>query len=458
MNKINGKQLVLDTLEHKNVPRPAWVPYAGIHAGKLANYSAIEVLQDADKCLESIIEVNRLYNPDGQTVLFDLQLEAEILGCELKWVEKNLPSVVSHPLHGTDEIPDKLIDKMDGRLPLVWEVMRKFKKAVVHNTALYGLYCGPFTLASHLRGTAIFMDMIKNPDYVHKLLEYTTKIAIQMTDFYIEEGMDVIVPVDPLMSQISPKHFKLFFLKPYTDLFNYTREKNVYSSFFVCGNATHNIDLMCQCGPDGIAVDENVDMVTAKKVTDRHNVVLGGNIPLTTAMLFGTQQDNMKYVVDMLDTLAEEGLSINKNLIVSPGCDMPYDVPPQNAVAVAQAVQDIDAARKVVDNYTSTSFDDIDVELPDYSALEKPLMEVYLLDPIACAACTYMQAAAHAAMKILGDRVDVAEYQYNTPENIARIQKQEVTCLPSIYLNGELKYPSIIPGTDELVAELEKLM
>lgn len=455
---LSGKALIESILRHEEVPRPAWVPYAGIHAGKTKGYNAMEVLQDPDKLLESILEVNRLYNPDGQTVMFDLQLEAEILGCELYWAKDNLPSVVSHPLEGTDEIPRKLPEKSDGRLPMVWDVMRRFKKEVGDSTALYGLFCGPFTLASHLRGTKLFMNMVKKPDYMHQILEYTTEIACRMVDFYAEEGMDVIVPVDPLMSQISPKHFEKFFLEPYTRLFEYIRSKQAYSSFFVCGNAIHNIEMMCRTRPDAVAVDENVDMIRAKKITDSYNVVLGGNIPLTTVMLYGNQQDNMKYTVDLLDSIEEAGLSIHKNLIVAPGCDMPYDTPPQNSVAVAQAVQDTDAIRDLVQNYSNTTFDDIDVNLPDYADLKKPLMEAFLLDPIACAACTYMLAAAESAKEHLGDAIDFAEYRYNNMEHIAHMQKMGVTCLPSIYINGELKYPSIIPNTDELVEELKKHM
>lgn len=455
---MNGKELIAAIHRHEEVVRPAWVPYAGIHAGKTKGYNALKVLQDEDKLLESLLEVNRLYSPDGQTVMFDLQLEAEILGCELKWVEKNLPSVVSHPLSKTDEIPAAMIEKTDGRLPMVWNVMRRFKKEVGETTALYGLFCGPFTLASHLRGTAIFMDMVKKPDYLHALLDYTTSIACRMTDFYSQEGMDIIVPVDPLMSQISPKHFEKFFLKPYTRLFEYIRSKGAFSSFFVCGNAIHNIEMMCRCAPDAIAVDENVNMVKAKTITDSYNVVLGGNIPLTTVMLFGTQQDNMKYTIDMLDSIRDAGLSVNRNLIVAPGCDMPYDVPPQNAVAVAQAVEEPEAIRALVADHNSTDFSSIDVQMPDYKALDKPLLEAFLLDPIACAACTYMLAAAESAKEVLGDRIDFAEYRYNNPEDIARMQKQQIACLPSIYINGELIYPSIIPGTDELVSKLQEFM
>jgi uroporphyrinogen decarboxylase len=53
---------------------------------------------------------------------------------------------------------------------------------------------------------------------------------------------------------------------------------------------------MCETGPDSISVDENVNMKGAKEKTDGFNIALGGNIPLTTTMLHGNQQDNMKFV------------------------------------------------------------------------------------------------------------------------------------------------------------------
>ena len=46
--------------------------------------------------------------------------------------------------------------------------MRKMKRQVGDRTALYGLVCGPMTLASHLRGTEIFMDMFDHMDYLQR--------------------------------------------------------------------------------------------------------------------------------------------------------------------------------------------------------------------------------------------------------------------------------------------------
>ncbi len=452
MESITGRELLIRTLKHeKNLPRVPWVPFAGIHSGKLKGYTATEVLTDADKLFESLLEVNRLYRPDGQPVLFDLQVEAEILGCELVWAEKAPPSVSTHPLNDDKTIHEYLPEKTDGRLPLILDVMKRFKAEVGNTTALFGLICGPFTLASHLRGTELFMDMFMDPDYVHKLVEYTSSVNKRIAEYYIEAGMDVIAIVDPLVSQISPQHFAQFLSAPFTGIFSFLREKGVLSSFFVCGNATRNIEEMCKTDPDSIFIDENIDMVEVKKITDRYNIVLGGNIPLTSIMLYGTQQDNMKYVIDLLDKLNHH------NLAIAPGCDMPYDVPPENAIGVQQAVRDTEGVRKMLENYQVSDID-VDIELPDYDSLEKPLIEVFTLDSATCAACTYMMNAVNVAKEHFGDKIDCVEYKFTTREGIARVKKMGIKNLPCIYINGELKYSSIIPSRNDLFNSIEEYL
>ncbi|MEL7602705.1 MAG: uroporphyrinogen decarboxylase family protein, partial [Bacillota bacterium] len=382
---MTGKELIFQTFRHETTQRVPWVPFAGVHAGKLKGYNAREILTDEEKLFSSLMEVHKLYMPDGMPIVFDLQLEAEILGCELVWAENNPPSVLTHPFEADDAAYDKVVGADDGRIPLIMNVCKRVKAAVGDTTALYGLFCGPFTLASHLRGTKLFMDMKRNPDRVHALMEYVYQNACSMVDLYAEAGMDIIAPVDPLVSQISPVHFRTFLSDVYTRLLDYIRSKGLYSSFFVCGNALRNIEEMCLTKPDGISIDENIPMATAKEITDRYNVVIGGNIPLTTTMLFGNQQDNMKFIVDMLDSVDRH------NLIVSPGCDMPFDVPIENTIAVAETVRDIEKYRELVKNYESVGAD-VEVELPDYDALPRPLLEAFTLDSASCAACTYMWA------------------------------------------------------------------
>ena len=98
-----SKELLFRALNHQPVERAPWVPFSGVHSGLLKGYNAEEVLKDGDKLFESLLEVNKIYSPDGQPVIFDLQVEAEILGCDLKWVNDSPPMVVTHPL-STDKI------------------------------------------------------------------------------------------------------------------------------------------------------------------------------------------------------------------------------------------------------------------------------------------------------------------------------------------------------------------
>ena len=111
----------------------------------------------------------------------------------------------------------------------------------------------------------------------------------------------------------------------------------------------------------------------------------------------------------------------------------------------------------MTENYVSATFD-IAVELPDYANLKKPLVEVFTLDSATCAACTYMMGAADVAKAHFGDAIDLVEYKFTQKENIARCVKMGVKNLPSIYINGELKFSSIIPSREELQAAIEAVL
>ena len=442
-----GKELILKTLRHEKTDEIPWVPFAGVHAGQLKGFTAEEMLTNADNIVESLKEVNKLYMPDGLPVLFDLQVEAEILGCDLLWAKDNPPSVKSHPLAAEKTLPCscKMPTPESGRMPMILDAMKRTKEAIGEEVALYGLICGPFTLASHLRGSDIFMDMMKDKNYVKDLMAFCGQVAVKMCEMYIDAGMDVIAVVDPLISQVSPKMIEKLLSESFIGVFDYIRSRDCLSSFFVCGNATSQIEVMCKMGPDGVSIDENVDLAKAKEITDKYNITIGGNIPLTTTMLHGTQEDNIKSVIDLIDSVEDK-----RNFIVSPGCDMPYATPRENTIACAQAVKNPESSRKLIENYES-SFDDIEVEIPDYANEEKVIVELFLLDPEQCAACTYMKASAVDAYEEMKDIAEIREYKYFIKEDIARTRKMGVKNLPTMCIDGEQKFISIIPSREELL-------
>ncbi|MDC7234193.1 MAG: uroporphyrinogen decarboxylase family protein [Spirochaetales bacterium] len=440
---MNGKDLVFKAFRGETVERAPWVPYTGVQIANLKGYNAEEILKDGDKLFDCLVESNKQYSPDGQPVVFDLQIEAEILGCDLLWAEDSPPTVKSHPLADTKEIPSKIPAKTEGRLSMILDVMNRIKAEVGDSTALYGLVCGPFTLASHLRSTNIFMDMYDDEEYVKNLIAYATDIAIGVADYYIEAGMDIIGSVDPLISQISPDMFDQFMAADYKRFFDHVRSKGVFSSFFVCGDATKNLEVMAKSGPDCLSIDENIDIVEAKKVTDAHNIMISGNLQLTVTMLLGNQKDCQKAAIELMDKVGTE------RFILAPGCDLPFGVPIENIVGVGQAVQNIDATRTFLESYVKEEVE-IDVEMPDYDNLDHVLIEVLTIDSATCAACGYMKAAADDMVEIFGDKVKVVERKILEPENIARLGKLGVANLPSLAVNGKVTHVSLIPSRAEL--------
>lgn len=136
---------------------------------------------------------------------------------------------------------------------------------------------------------------------------------------------------------------------------------------------------------------------------------------------------------------------------------MPYKVPDENAIGTAQAVLETDSVREMVKAYVAAE-DGIDVKLPDYTRLDKPLIEVFTLDSTTCAACAYMIGAANTARETFGDAVELVEYKFTVKENIARCKKMGVKNLPCIYINGVLHFSSIILGREALENAIQNAM
>ncbi len=447
---MTGKQIIMDVLQGKDVARTPWVPYTGSQIANLKGYAADEMFQNADKYLECLLQAADDYQADGMPAIFDLQVEAEILGCDLTWYKNTPPTVCTHPLSNEFTIPTQKLQKTDGRIPLIMDVMKRFK-AAKPEIAMYGLVCGPFTLASHLRGTGIFMDMYDSEDEVKALVEYCTDVVIDLAKYYIEAGCDIIAAVDPLVSQISPDMFETFLHDSYSRLFKTIEDLGIPSSFFVCGDATKNIEPMCKTKPSCIAIDENVNIVEAKKITDAYNIVMSGNLQLTITMLLGTQQDNQKEAIELMDKMGK------KNFILAPGCDVPFDAPAANVAGVGQAVHNTEAVRKALESYVAVS-DLPDVEIPDFKANDYVTLEVITIDSQTCAACGYMVAAANDAAKGFGDKVKVVERSIMYKETLAYITKVGLANLPSIMIDGEVRHISLIPPVQKLAAELQEAL
>ncbi|MCE5284642.1 MAG: uroporphyrinogen decarboxylase family protein [Pelosinus sp.] len=448
---MNGKERVLKTLSFEPVDRTPWVPYAGVQTANLIGVDAEEYLKSADNIVKGITKAYEMYQPDGLPIVFDIQMEAEALGCELKWAKNNPPAVATHILESKELSELKLPSENDGRYPIALDAARQLAEKFGDKIALYALICGPFTLALHLRGIKIFSEMMKKKEDVDKLMAFCVEVGKDLARMYAETGVEVIAFVDPMTSQISPKHYERFVKQPTLELNRYVRNTlGLKVTSFCCGDSTKNLELMCQTETDGIAFDENVSLAHAKEVASKYKVSFGGNLPLTTVMLFGSPIENVE------EARKEMEIGKGTGFILSPGCDIPYNTPINNLVAISNY---INGKFSSLDDLGSAQDDGAEDEAEFEDVEIKPghvFIEIVTLDSEGCAPCQYMCEAVKIILPKYEGKITWRESLVKTRAGIKRMAKLGVKNLPAMLINNEVVFDNITPSEKELMDAIEK--
>jgi MtaA/CmuA family methyltransferase len=448
---MTGRERIRKAFAREATDRTPWVPFVGVHGASLLGLGAEAYLKSADHIVAGVSKAVELYAADGIPVVFDLQIEAETFGCKLNWAEDSPPAVTSHPLslaEGGSLAEMRIPGRGDGRIPICLEATRRLRTAYP-DTALYGLITGPFTLALHLMGTDIFMQMFDAPSHVGDVLAFCRDVCLAMSEYFLEAGCDVIAVVDPMTSQIGPDQFVEFVSPVAKPVFEFIRKKGGLSSFFVCGHAEQNLQVMCDCRPDNVSVDENIPLQTIKNICLASDTSFGGNLQLTTVLLLGSPAEAQRNAVNCLEIGGDTGF------ILAPGCDLPFAVPPENLTAIAVVIAD-EYAREVAKAQQQVAHEENLLDLSDYGSTDKVVVDIITLDSEACAPCQYMVESVRRIAPEFEGVVEWREHKIKQRNSLLFMSSLMVRNIPTICIDGQITFVSRIPPRDELVAAIQK--
>lgn len=282
--------MLIDAYRGKRTATSPWAPYAGVHCAFLINEPADKFLQDPNLLAKGIVETAKRYKADGIPLLFDLSVEANAVGCDLKWWPDNVPSVTNHPCSNKTPADAGLTlpTKESGRWPVIFEAAKIVKPQLDElDCALMGLFCGPLTLASHLAGVRIFTDVYKNKEFAAEVCKFAGEVGAISAQFYAEMGCDIICNVDPVASQIKPATFREYVTPNCTASTKAIHDAGLTSSFFICGDCTKVMEEVCKLGTHGFAIDEQLNMIFVRDMARKYNKGFGGNLKLTLALSLG---------------------------------------------------------------------------------------------------------------------------------------------------------------------------
>lgn len=332
---MTSLNVVLESLKVGYHDRIPVVPLVGIHSAKLAEISVSDALRDAEKMAKAELFALNRYGYDGIFPFMDQTVEAEAMGCEIYEREGEIPAVAKSIVKEPEdieklEVPDP---QRDGRFPVFLRAVEEISEKVGGDVAVCAYITGPFTLASHLMGIEqVFINCIRSPEVLDELLKVTTSVSMRYGKDIVDMGAHVVMILEPVAALISPTHFKQFVTSYISKMADNIRRNNAFSILHICGNTSALLEGMAKTGVDGVNINASVDIGFAEgKVGDK--VCIMGNIDPIKAMLDGSPENVKKASEECIGKAGE------RRFILSSGCEIPKDTPPENVDAMVKVVR-----------------------------------------------------------------------------------------------------------------------
>jgi uroporphyrinogen decarboxylase len=213
METYTGRQRVKAAFKREYADVVPAYPILGQFTSQLIGVSIKEFLTDKEKLAKAEIAAYERYRPDIIVVMGNLLMEAEAMGNELKFPDDGM--CISKKVALEDKgklsslsVPDPY---KDGRLPDYMDACKMIKGAIP-DSSVGAVIAGPWTIAIALRGAAeLIRDAMKDPAYVHELMELTTEVAIRFGLAIPSTGAGMSYSEAPASaSLISPKMYREF--------------------------------------------------------------------------------------------------------------------------------------------------------------------------------------------------------------------------------------------------------
>lgn len=334
----NSREQILRMLQGEQidyVPNFSGMGSITLHGLKQLGYRFNEVHVDPRRMAEAAASTYRAFGFESAVVPFDMGIEAEALGAEVKYYEKGEDQVIyptmSKKLADTVEdlkirIPENLAEA--GRIPVVLGAIRILKQEVGDQVPIGAWVLGPFTELGQMVDLENLLKMsFKKQDLVHQHLDSMVEYLSRILTLYVEAGADYVTvrEMGATSSILSPRLFKRLILPHLQDLFS---RISVPKVLHICGDTNPIIHYMAQSGADALSVDQLNDLARTRE--ELGDVVLLGNYNAFDVLCNGTPEDVDRTIKEAIESGADG---------VWPGCDIWPTVPPENMETMIEATR-----------------------------------------------------------------------------------------------------------------------
>ncbi|WFD11303.1 uroporphyrinogen decarboxylase family protein [Tepidibacter hydrothermalis] len=288
----------------------------------LTNYKAYDIYENPNNQLEMAKVMDETFESDFIYSFCDGIIFCETLGLDILKSDYDFPSVLNHPITDIEilskcEVPDPY---KTGRMPVNIESLTLIANNI--KKPLYVSIQGPFTLAIQLAGaTHLLRSIITDPEFVEKLLEFTTETVRRYSVAVNKAGAKLISISEPAAVTLNPERFDKYVVPNVEKIY---KELTCWKSMHICGDTSYILDNMLSCSIDAISLDQIMNYEDVKhRIPD--DIVLIGNLDPIELLGRGKPEDIRKETIKLMKIMRE-----NNNYLCAFGCNCLNDTPVEN--------------------------------------------------------------------------------------------------------------------------------
>lgn len=314
-------------------PRRLALPIMTYPGLQLTGQTVLEAVSDSDAQFACMKALGESYPVIAAQTLMDLSVEAEALGCRVKFSRDESPVVIEPVIKEEDDLdrftlPETGAKRMSAFLGAVERAARHFTDRPV-----LGGMIGPLSLAVRLRDMSqVMMDLLLQPEFIHRLLEFCVEFQIRYARAYRERGANGVLIAEPAAGLLSLEHCEEFSSQYVRRIVEAVQTDHFSVILHNCGRTTHLAASMAATGAHGLHFGNAVNMTDILPQVPATILVFGN---LDPAGLFrnGSPEQVGEATARLLEATADF-----PNFVISSGCDIPPGSPLRNLDAFFAAL------------------------------------------------------------------------------------------------------------------------
>jgi len=303
---------------------PAYV-FTGQVNAQLIDASIKDFLTKPEVFAKAQVAAYERYRPDILIMMWDLAIETEAMGNELRFPEDSMSITTKEILADKSNLSSLTVPDptKDGRLPGYIEATAETKKAL-EGAIVSGIIAGPWTIAAGLRGAEkLIFDTVDDPQFIHELMELCSQASIRFAEAISEIGVGLGFSEAPCScSLISPKIYKEFVFPYHKRIVGHLKEQKIGVGLHVCGYADPILEDVVATGVTNVSVDALTDLSKAVEACRGKALVIGN---VATDLFITASREEMGQAIKACIDVAPE----DSGFALAPGCEVPGIAPPE---------------------------------------------------------------------------------------------------------------------------------